>query len=162
MCISQSDFVSTIAAGSGSRRLTPIPSARPEAKRVPINAGIWRYHPTKKVFEVFAEGTSNPWGIDFNDYGQAFCTACVIPHLYHVIQGAHYQRQAGSHFNPHVYRDIQTIADHVHWVGDKGPHAANNSSASAGGGHAHCGAMLYEGGLWPDQYHDTIFMSHIH
>ena len=25
-------------------------------------------------FEVFAEGTSNPWGVDFNDYGHAFTT----------------------------------------------------------------------------------------
>src|SRR5262249_54669813 len=32
----------------------------PDAKRVPINAGVWRYHPTKHIFEVFAEGTSNP------------------------------------------------------------------------------------------------------
>ncbi len=59
----------------------------PKDERTPINAGIWRYHPQKHIFEVFAEGTSNPWGIDFNDQGQAFLTACVIPHLYHVIQG---------------------------------------------------------------------------
>ena len=78
--------------------------------------------PTRHVFEVFAEGTSNPWGVDFDDHGQAFCTACVIPHLYHIIQGARYQRQAGEHFNPYTYADIQTIADHRHYVGDK-PHA---------------------------------------
>jgi putative membrane-bound dehydrogenase-like protein len=134
----------------------------PDEQRIPINAGIWRYHPTKHVFEVFAEGSSNPWGIDFNDRGQAFITACVIPHLYHVIEGARYQRQAGSHFNPNVYGDIATIADHVHWVGDKGPHAGNNKSGSAGGGHAHCGAMIYLGGSWPEQYRDTLFMSNIH
>src|SRR5213076_2303743 len=28
-----------------------------DADRTPINAGIWRYHPIKKKFEVFAEGT---------------------------------------------------------------------------------------------------------
>jgi putative membrane-bound dehydrogenase-like protein len=134
----------------------------PDEQRTPINAGIWRYHPTKHVFEVFAEGTSNPWGIDFNDRGQAFITACVIPHLYHVIQGARYQRQAGQHFNPHVYRDIQNIGDHVHWLGDQGPHAGNEKSGSAGGGHAHCGAMIYLGGLWPEQYRDTLFMANIH
>ena len=82
----------------------------PNDQRVRINAGIWRYHPTKHVFEVFAEGTSNPWGIDFNDEGQAFITACVIPHLYHIIQGGRYQRQAGQHFNPYTYDDIKTIA----------------------------------------------------
>ncbi len=89
----------------------------PKSERVPINAGIWRYHPTRHKFEVFAEGTSNPWGVDFDDHGQAFCTACVIPHLYHMIQGGRYQRQAGEHIDPYTYDDIQTIADHRHYVG---------------------------------------------
>jgi putative membrane-bound dehydrogenase-like protein len=133
-----------------------------DAERTRINAGIWRYHPTKRVFEVFAEGTSNPWGVDFNDMGQAFCTACVIPHLFHVIQGARYQRQAGQHFNPYTFRDITTIADHVHWAGGGSPHAANNRSDAAGGGHAHCGAMIYLGDSWPAKYRDQIFMSNIH
>ncbi len=64
--------------------------------RTPLNCGVWRYHPTRHEFDVFARGTSNPWGVDFNDYGQAFITACVIPHMYHIIQGARYQRQGGS------------------------------------------------------------------
>ncbi len=74
-------------------------------------------------FEVFAWGTSNPWGVDFNDQGQAFITACVIPHLYHMIQGARYQRQGGQHFNPYVYDDIKTIADHAHYAGNIRDHA---------------------------------------
>src|SRR5262249_33569791 len=49
----------------------------PDRERTRINAGIWRYHPTKHRFEVFAEGTSNPWGLDFDDHGQAFIEACV-------------------------------------------------------------------------------------
>lgn len=28
----------------------------PDEKRVPINGGIWRYHPIKKIFELWAEG----------------------------------------------------------------------------------------------------------
>ena len=51
----------------------------PADERQRINAGIWRYHPTKHRFEVFAEGLSNPWGLDFNDHGQAVAVACVIP-----------------------------------------------------------------------------------
>ncbi|HVT27801.1 MAG TPA: PVC-type heme-binding CxxCH protein [Lacipirellulaceae bacterium] len=133
----------------------------PYSGRVPINAGIWRYHPTRHVFEVFAEGTSNPWGIDFDDHGQAFCTACVIPHLWHVIQGGRYQRQAGEHLDPYTYADIQTIADHRHYIGST-PHAGNGRSGDAGGGHAHCGAMIYLGGVWPDKYRHTIFMNNIH
>ena len=135
----------------------------PDAERRRLNAGIWRYHPTKHLFEVFAEGTSNPWGLDFNDYGHAFTTACVIEHLYHVVQGARYKRQAGKHFNPYTYDDIKTVADHVHWVGRRGPHAGNARSGAAGGGHAHAGAMIYLGGdAWPKEYRDSIFMNNIH
>ena len=134
----------------------------PDSERTKINAGVWRYHPTKHEFEVFSEGSSNPWGIDFNSYGHSFITVCVIPHLYYVIQGARYQRQAGEHFNPYTFDDIKTIGDHVHWLGDRGPHAGNFRSAAAGGGHAHAGAMIYLGGdNWPAEYRDAIFMNNI-
>jgi putative membrane-bound dehydrogenase-like protein len=134
-----------------------------DAQRVRLNGGVWRYHPTKKKFELFAEGTSNPWGIDFNDYGQAFVTVCVIPHMFHVIQGARYLRQAGNHFNPYTYDDIKQIGDHVHWIGDRGPHAGNFRSNSKGGGHAHAGAMIYLGSEnWPAEYRNNIFMNNIH
>ncbi len=133
-----------------------------DSERTPINAGIWRYHPTRHVFEVFAQGTSNPWGVDFNDRGQAFLTACVIPHLYHVIQNGRYIRQAGSHFNNYTYDEIDTIAKHRHWGGGGGPHAGNGRSDTSGGGHAHAGAMIYLGGNWPAEYRDQIFMNNIH
>lgn len=133
----------------------------PDEQRQPINAGIWRYHPTRHEFEVFAHGTSNPWGVDFNDHGQAFVTACVIPHLYHIIEGARYQRQAGQHFNPYTYRDIVTIADHLHYLGAT-PHGGNSKSNAAGGGHAHAGAMIYLGNTWPKEYRDQLFMNNIH
>ncbi len=134
----------------------------PDAERKRINAGFWRYHPIRKEFEVFAEGASNQWGIDFDDHGQAFATACVIPHLYHVIQGARYQRQAGNHFNPYTYDDIKTIADHRHYVGTRGPHAGNGLSDAAGGGHAHCGCMVYLGDNFPPEYRGKIFFNNIH
>jgi putative membrane-bound dehydrogenase-like protein len=133
----------------------------PNKDRTRINAGIWRYHPTKHVFEVFAHGTSNPWGIDFDAHGQAFVEACVIPHAFHLIQGGRYQRQAGEHFNPYTYADIQTIADHLHWQGAN-PWAGNNRSDSMGGGHAHAGLMIYQEGAWPDEYRGKMFMGNIH
>ncbi|HMO36251.1 MAG TPA: hypothetical protein PKA06_09420, partial [Gemmatales bacterium] len=133
----------------------------PDPERIKINAGIWRYHPTKHRFEVFAEGTSNPWGLDYNKDGQFFIEACVIPHCFHIIQGARYMRQAGQHFNPYTYADIGTIADHLHYLGAN-PHGGNNKSDSAGGGHAHCGLMVYEGGTWPKEYHGQLFMGNIH
>lgn len=133
----------------------------PDADRIPMNAAVWRYHPKRHVFEVFAQGTSNPWGLDFNDRGQAFVEACVIPHAFHIIQGGRYQRQAGAHFNPYTYEDIKTIADHFHYVGAN-PHGGNNKSDSAGGGHAHCGLMVYLGGAWPAEYRDQLFMGNLH
>jgi len=135
----------------------------PDSERITLNAGVWRFHPITHAFEVFAEGTSNPWGLDFNDYGHAFVTACVIEHLYQVVQGGRYKRQAGQHVNPNIYDDIKTVADHVHWVGNKGPHAGNSRSDAAGGGHAHAGAMIYLGGdTWPQEYRDAIVMNNIH
>ena len=133
----------------------------PDDKRVPINAGIWRYHPTRHEFEVFAHGTSNPWGVDFDAHGQAFLTSCVIPHLYHVIPGARYERQAGEHFNPYTYDDIKTIADHRHYVGGN-PHGASGHSDEAGGGHAHAGALICQGDSWPAEYRGSILMNNIH
>jgi putative membrane-bound dehydrogenase-like protein len=133
----------------------------PDAERTPLNAGIWRYHPTRHVFEVFAHGTSNPWGIDFDSRGQMIITACVIPHLYHMIQGGRYERQAGPHFNSYTYDDIKTIADHRHYLGAN-PHRGNGRSDSAGGGHAHAGAMIYLGGAWPAEYQGSLFMNNIH
>ena len=134
----------------------------PDEQRTPINAGVWRYHPTRHVFEVFAEGTSNPWGVDFNNKGDAFCTACVIPHLYHLIQGARYQRQAGQPFNPYTYDDIKTIAKHRHWTGNQWNDADRLKSDGIGGGHAHAGAMIYQGGVWPEKYRNQLFMNNIH
>lgn len=133
-----------------------------DAQRTKINAGVWRYHPVRHEFEVFAEGTSNPWGLDFNDKGDAFITACVIPHLYHMIPGGRYQRQAGSHFNPHTYDDIKTIALHRHWVGNQWNNDDRSKSDGNGGGHAHAGAMIYLGGAWPEKYRNQLFMNNIH
>lgn len=133
-----------------------------EAERIPLNAGIWRYHPQKKIFEVFAHGTSNPWGIDFNDQGQAFVTACVIPHLFHIIQGGRYHRQAGSHFDPHTYDDIKTCADHLHYTGDQWANSRDGSSSSFGGGHAHCGLSIYMGDNFPDMFRGRLFFNNLH
>lgn len=116
----------------------------PDAQRVPINAGVWRYHPTRKIFERWCEGVSNQWGIDWNDHGEAFFAACVVPHMWHAIEGAHYTRQAGGHFNPDLYEDIQTIA----W--------GRYEKA------AYCGAMVYLGGAFPDEWRDCFFFHDIH
>ncbi|MEX0599284.1 MAG: hypothetical protein WD205_01500, partial [Rhodothermales bacterium] len=66
------------------------------------------------------------------------------------------------HFNPYVYDDLDHTGDHVHWVGNRGPHAGNRRSGAAGGGHAHAGAMFYFGDSWPDEFHGRLFMNNVH
>jgi len=136
----------------------------PEEKRVPINAGVWRVHPTTHAFEALAHGTTNPWGLDFDDHGQAFVTNCVIPHLFHVVPGAHFQRMYGQDFNPHAYALLESVADHLHWAGGawQDSRGGEGKHGEAGGGHAHTGAMFYLGDNWPDQLRDTVFMNNIH
>ncbi|HTG43460.1 MAG TPA: PVC-type heme-binding CxxCH protein, partial [Verrucomicrobiae bacterium] len=86
-------------------------------QRVPMNCGVWRYHPIRRTFEVVAHGTTNPWGIAFNDVGQMFVANCVIKHLFHIIPGARYERMFGQDFNANSFELIPSIADHIHWAG---------------------------------------------
>lgn len=145
-----------------------------ESKRTPINAGVWRYHPVRHEFEVFAHGTSNPWGLDYNDKGEFFITACVIDHLWHVVPGARYHRQGGQHFNPYTYEDIKTCSDHSHYVGNirENAHWGDRSGKSnlpvasntdqAGGGHAHCGLCIYQGDNFPPEYRGDLIYTNLH
>ncbi|MDA0315846.1 MAG: PmoA family protein [Bacteroidetes bacterium] len=121
----------------------PFPDNLLEADGDDINGGVWRYHPVKDRFEVVAHGFSNPWGIDYDAKGQLFMTACVIPHLWHIIQGGIYHRQGGQHFNPFVYEDIKTIANHSHRS-------------------AHGGARIYQSDAFPKEEQGRIFMANIH
>lgn len=145
----------------------------PQRDRTRMNAGVWRYHPTQHRFQVFAHGTSNPWGVDFNDQGEWFISACVIPHLYHIQKGGRFQRQAGQHFNPYTYDDIKTIADHSHFAGNIRDHAfwgdnkslkpaAPMETSLLGGGHAHCGLAIYNGGVFPDEYDGDLLFHNLH
>ena len=148
--------------GSSSGHIGP-PGA-PESRRTFFDGGVWRYHPVKRVFESFMEGTTNPWGVDFNEHGQAFVSNSVTPHLYHVIQGAHVQRRRESPLSRHAYAVIDTIADHKHWVGSDWTESRGGKAEQVvlGGGHAHSGCMVYLGGAFPPEYRGRIFMNNIH
>jgi putative membrane-bound dehydrogenase-like protein len=135
-----------------------------EAERVPINCGVWRYHPVRETFEVVAWGTTNPWGLDFDDHGEMFISNCVIPHLFHVVPGAHFQRMFGNDFDPHLYGLLESSADHLHWAGGEwqSSRGGKGKHGEAGGGHAHVGAMVYLGDNWPDDYRDSIYVANVH
>ena len=79
----------------------------PDDFGVQMDAALARFHPRTKKFEVFADGTSNPWGVDWNERGDAFVSACVIQHLFHMAPGGQYNRQGGTWANPYGYvRDL--------------------------------------------------------
>jgi putative membrane-bound dehydrogenase-like protein len=75
----------------------------PPEQRFAMNVGIWRYHPTRHVFEMVQYGTTNPWGTAFDRHGQLFFTNNVIGHLWHVVPGAHTKRMYGRDQNPYTY-----------------------------------------------------------
>jgi putative membrane-bound dehydrogenase-like protein len=136
----------------------------PDDQRVVFDGGVWRYHPVRHVWEPYADGTTNPWGIDWNDVGEAFVCNCVNPHLFHVIYGAHYEPWRNRDSSRYAYQRIPTIADHLHFVGlgsvQEGLGSAEEDAA--GGGHAHCGTMVYLGDNWPERYRNTLFTCNIH
>ncbi|WP_164101578.1 PVC-type heme-binding CxxCH protein [Candidatus Laterigemmans baculatus] len=136
----------------------------PEADRIRFDGGVYRYHPVRHQWEPFADGTTNPWGIDWNDYGHAFVCNCVNPHLFQVIQGAHYEPWRGRKSSEFAYQRIDTIADHLHFVGVSNVRDGLGSEAedTAGGGHAHCGTMIYLGDRFPPEYRNQLFTNNIH
>ena len=136
----------------------------PDRDRVAMNCGVWRYHPVRHTFEAYAHGTTNPWGLDWDERGQLFITNCVIKHLFHVVPGAHYERMFGQDINPHSYRLIASCADHQHWAGGHWTTSRGGQGAhgDAGGGHAHSGCMIYLGDNWPIEYRGHVFTLNIH
>ncbi len=140
----------------------------PDDQRVKLNCCIWRYHPTRKVIEVVADGTTNSWGMDWDGHGEGFFINTVIGHLWHLIPGAHYRRMYGDDLDGKVYAPIEQHADHVHWAtGEKwndvkGGNKLSGDTSAAGGGHAHSGLLIYQGGNWPADYHGRLFTLNFH
>ncbi len=175
------------AIGLSSKSLVGKPGS-PFEQRTPITRGIWRFHPVSHRFEKVAEGMVNPWGADFNEYGDLITTNTVIAHLWHIVPGMYCARRAAERDNPFAYDRIQSIANHLHWGGGKWQSSRNPSSQQrkqrakdsaleetatdvhdeyhrhsvSGGGHAHCGGMIYLGDNWPEQYRGTFFTNNLH
>jgi putative membrane-bound dehydrogenase-like protein len=124
---------------------------KPNDPGVVMNAAVARWHPQTRKFEVFADGTSNPWGVDFDRAGNAFVSACVIDHLFHMAPGGQFVRQGGIWANPYGYADMHSprgglasIVDHKHFRA------------------AYCGVQVYQGDQYPKAYSGKIFMGNIH
>ncbi len=120
---------------------------RSEVDGVKLDAAVWNYDVPAKKFSVFAEGTSNPWGMDFDRHGDCFLACCVIPHLFHMVPGGNYIRQGGASYNPYAFGQLKEICDHVH----------NKES-----GWAHAGLIILEGETIPKDMRGSLLMGSIH
>ena len=137
----------------------------PQEKRSPTAGGFWRYHPTRKVFEPYCHGTTNPWGHDWTAEHELLFINTVIGHGWQGIHGAHFKRMHGEDPYPHVYELIDQHADHYHWDTGKKWNDADGGRGGAdrlGGGHAHVGMMIYRGESWPESYRDKVFTLNLH
>ena len=108
----------------------------------PLTVAMYRIHPRTREFQVFCEGTSNPWGIAFNDEGEAFISACVIDHLWHLTETGYYHRQGGP-YPPYTWK-MESIVDYKHQKA------------------AYCGMHYFDSDAYPEQYRGKLYMGNIH
>jgi putative membrane-bound dehydrogenase-like protein len=123
---------------------------QPESEGFKFDAGIGRARPissnkeSKWEFEVFADGTSNPWGCDYDAAGNFFVSACVIDHFFHMAPGGNYVRQGGAPENPYSYELLPSIVKHKHFRA------------------AYAGIQIYQGGRYPADTYGHAFIGNIH
>lgn len=109
---------------------------------IEFEQGIWRYHPRDDRFELFAEGGSNMWGLDFDRSGNLFAGTNYGGYIvFHGVQGAYYQKAFAKHgdlHNPFAFGWFEHV-----------PHTGFQ------GGHVTVGGMFYQGVQFPSRFRDT-------
>jgi putative membrane-bound dehydrogenase-like protein len=127
---------------AGIGRARPMRSDAGTLARKEGQAGVPASSPWE--FEVFADGTSNPWGCDYDAAGNFFVSACVIDHFFHMAPGGIYVRQGGAPENPYAYEQLPSIVKHKHFRA------------------AYAGVQIYQGGRYPADTHGHAFIGNIH
>jgi len=107
-----------------------------------FSCAVFRIHPRTREFQLFAEGTSNPWGIAWDRQGSAFISACVIDHLWHIAESGYYQNQS-NYYRPHTW-PMRSIVEHKHQAA------------------AYCGLEYYDSDAYPPEYRERLYMGNIH
>ena len=118
------------------------PNFDPKHQGWKFTCAMFRIHPRTREFQIFAEGTSNPWGIAINGDGEFFISACVIDHLWHIVESAYYIRQGGP-YPPHTW-PMRSIVDHKHQKA------------------AYCGITWFDSEAYPEEYRGVLYMGNIH
>jgi putative membrane-bound dehydrogenase-like protein len=107
-----------------------------------FTCALFRIHPHTREFQVFCEGTSNPWGVAIDGEGSFFVSACVIDHLWHLVETGYYHRQGGS-YPPFTWK-IDSIVKHKHQKA------------------AYCGIHWFDSDAYPEPYRGKLYMGNIH
>ncbi|HVJ68035.1 MAG TPA: PVC-type heme-binding CxxCH protein [Caulifigura sp.] len=118
------------------------PNAKPDHPGWKFTCALFRIHPRTREFQIFCEGTSNPWGLAINDKGDFFISACVIDHLWHLTERGYYIRQGGP-YPAHTW-PIGSIVKHEHQKA------------------AYCGITWFDSNAYPAEYRNTLYMGNIH
>ena len=154
-----------------SSRIGPPGSASDQ--RTPLHAGVWRFHPVSRKFEVFAHGGSNQWGLDYNEYGHFFMTHCRSffggGGTTCVIRHGHFWNQANQGYAPFL---CSTAPDFAPALRNYLPASARYDSGEGGagkpgstsifGGHSHIGTLIYQGTNWPSRFRGHLFTHNLH
>ncbi|HKD37304.1 MAG TPA: PVC-type heme-binding CxxCH protein, partial [Pirellulales bacterium] len=111
-------------------------------KEFRFTCAMFRINPRTRDFELFCEGTSNPWGIAWDPEGSAFISACVVDHLWHLTETGYYQRQGGP-YPPYTWI-LPSIVKHHHQKA------------------AYCGLLYMDTDAFPEKYRDKLLMGNIH
>jgi putative membrane-bound dehydrogenase-like protein len=146
--------------GGSSDSLVGAPGA-PADRRVALDAAVWRYHPSSGAFEVFASGTNNPWGLDFDETGELYISNSMLAHLWEVVPGGRYERLGPYLKSPASYEWMNSCANHNHWGGGDQRQPDPEKARLAGGGHAHSGLTIYQGDNWPGSYRGAALMCNL-
>lgn len=118
---------------------------RPGIDKKPVHSLgqlIWRYHPTRRIYEVFAEGGGNTFGVEIDAAGRVFSGYNGgNTRGFHYVQGGYYKKGFGKHgalSNPYAFGYFEGMKHH------SVPRFTHNF-------------VFYEGAALPEKYFGQMF-----
>ena len=107
-----------------------------------LGQNIWRYHPKKKIYEIFAEGGGNAFCVEFDRQGRIYSGHNGgNTRGFHYVQGGFYRKGFSKHgplSNPFAYGFFNSMQHH----------SAERFTHSV---------MIYEADLLPKRYRNKMF-----
>ncbi len=103
---------------------------------------IWRYHPENKIYEIFAEGGGNAFGVELDSQGRIYSGHNGgNTRGFHYVQGGYFQKGFSKHgplSNPYSFGYFEAMK---HPPVERFTH----------------NFVLYEGGTLPEDYYGRLF-----